>query len=136
LKKTLLEAYALAVCFVTLFCVMVVLTMAVYRSIQVVYPPFTISASVYLEHQSNDLFWSEWDGRVSDYHPQGTEPPKKKVRPDETQLTQRRLDSLALKLDIESWEGLQSLVQLLITAFFASFVFLIHWVIARRARKS
>ena len=56
MKKSILEIYALAVCFVALVCFVIALGIGVYDLIQIANPVFTINAYEYNRHQSNEAF--------------------------------------------------------------------------------
>ena len=58
MKKSLLEFYALAICFVTVVCLAIALGIATYGVIGMANPKFTLSSWVYTQHQTNDGFWS------------------------------------------------------------------------------
>ena len=53
MKKSILEIYALAICFVALVCLLYVLGIGVYDLIRITNPEFTINAYEYERHQSN-----------------------------------------------------------------------------------
>jgi hypothetical protein len=56
MKKTLVEVYALAVCFVTLVCFVVTLGIGIYDLIQFLNPEFTISSYTYEHHKISHLY--------------------------------------------------------------------------------
>ena len=56
MKKSILEIYALAVCFVALLCFVIALGIGVYDLIQITNPEFTLNAYEYERHQSNEAF--------------------------------------------------------------------------------
>ena len=56
MKKSSVEIYGLAVCFVTLLCIIIALGVGIYDLLQITYPEFTLSAYEYERHQSNDSF--------------------------------------------------------------------------------
>ncbi len=56
MKKSILEIYALAVCFVALLCFVIALGIGVYDLIQITNPEFTINVYEYERHQSNEAF--------------------------------------------------------------------------------
>jgi hypothetical protein len=86
MKKSLLEIYALAVCFVTIVCFVVAIGIAIYDIIQIANPEFTMKSHEYNKHQSNDAFWKSCAG----YYDSGK---KEKQRPKEEELTKQRLES-------------------------------------------
>jgi len=86
MKKSILEIYALAVCFAAIVCSAIALGVSIYNVIEIINPEFTLSAHEYNRHQSNDAFWKGWNNVYA---------PKKKEeeRPPEEQLTKLRLES-------------------------------------------
>ncbi len=134
MKKKLLEVYALAVCFVTLFVLMIVLAMTMYRAVQIIAPTVTMESETYASYQSNDLFWGACGkSRLSEYSTACSELDMKKVRPAEEELTEQREREFALKISLERRDALRSLIQLLIVIFLAGVTFLMHWAIAKKS---
>jgi hypothetical protein len=128
LKKTILEVYALAVCFATIICFVIALGIAVYNVIQIINPEFTLSSYEYDRHQSNDAFWKN-DGC-------GYDKEKKLERPPEEELAQRRLESYRQVIKSEKRDASQSLTVASIIIAIDVIVFLVHWRVARRARET
>ena len=56
MKKSILEIYALSVCFVTLVCFVIVLGIGIYDLIQISNPEFTLNPHEYERHRSNEAF--------------------------------------------------------------------------------
>ena len=56
MKQSILEIYALAVCFVTLVCFVIALGIGVYDLIEIANPEVTITSWEYDRHQSNETF--------------------------------------------------------------------------------
>ena len=129
MKKSILEIYALAVCFVTVVCFAVALGIAGYSVLEISKPDFTISAWQYTQHQTNDAFWNGC-GESRFCGPNE----KKKERPHEPELTKQREDSYARSLSNEQRGGSQTLVKCLIIMLIDAIIFALHWVVARRAR--
>jgi hypothetical protein len=126
LKKTVLEIYALAVCFVTVVCFVVALGMALYSLVGIVNPEFTMDSWKYEQHQSNDAFLDSPMGRGCCA--------EKKPRPSEPELTRLRTESYARAIAAERRANFQTLVKTLIVMLIDVLVFLGHWAIGRRAR--
>ena len=120
MKRTLVEVYALAVCFVTLVCFVVALGIGIYDLIQFLNPEFTISSYTYEHHQSNEAYLSNW--------------PKEKQRPQGDELTKLRKESYQAALKSEQRNAVQSLTQIFIIILIDIVVFAIHWYMAKRAR--
>jgi hypothetical protein len=126
LRKTILEIYALAVCFVAVVCFVVALGMALYSLVGIANPEFTLDSWKYEQHQTNDTFFNGPHGRVS--------PDEKRVRPSAPELTRLRTESYAAAIAAERRENVQTLVKTLIVMAIDVLVFLGHWAIGRRAR--
>ena len=56
MKRSFVEIYGLAVCFVTLLCFVIALGVGIYDLLQAAFPEFTLNAYEYERHQSNDSF--------------------------------------------------------------------------------
>jgi predicted PurR-regulated permease PerM len=120
MKRTLVEVYALAVCFVTLVCFVIALGIGIYDLIQIVSPEFTVSSYTYDRHQSNDAFLKNWSKDVP--RPQGEE------------LTRLRKESYQAALRSEKRGAIQSLTMVFIIILIDVVVYIIHWHVAKRAR--
>jgi len=129
LKKSILEVYALAVCFITIVCFVVSLGVAIYDIIQISNPEFTQNSYEYKRHQNNDEFWK---GYLSTYDNKD----KEMQRPSEEELTKQRLESYRLSIKSEKRDAFQSLTTASIILIIDIIVFLVHWWIARRARET
>lgn len=129
MKKTILEIYALAVCFFSVVALVITIGIGSYSIISFWNPEFTLSSHEYIRHQSNDSFWGGCTGWNC-----GSADEKKRVRPSEAELTKQRLDSYRSDLLQEERNGLQSIVRCLIGLICTSLVFLLHWFLAKRAR--
>ncbi len=135
MKKTILEVYALAVCFVTLTCFVIVAGIASYSLVAVIKPEFTLNSWQYSMHQTNDAFWSG-NGRPTPFAMPDDRKAEKSERPSEAELTKRREESYRRAIANEQRDGSQSLVKCLIIILIDASVFWLHWVIGRRARSA
>lgn len=131
MKKTILEIYALAVCFITVACFIVTLGIAMYNIVAVFKPDFTISAMEYSRFQNNDAFWN---GCGIGLYCRPEE--KKKERPSEAELTKQREEAYGLALANEQRSSMQTLVKCLLVLLVDAIAFAIHWKIGRSARTS
>lgn len=132
MKKSVLEIYALAVCFVTVVCLAIALGIAGYGVIGIINPDFTLSSWVYTQHQTNDAFWiSPGSQRIRS----GVEE-KPKERPNEAEVTKLRLASYERALTTERRDNFQSVTKSFIVVVIDIAVFFFHWLLARRARRS
>jgi len=120
MKRTLVEVYALAVCFVTLVCFVIAMGIGIYDLITIANPEFTMSSYAYERHQSNEAFSRDW--------------PKEKPLPAGEELTKLREESYKAALRSEKRDGVQSLTRVMIIVSIDIVVFAIHWLIGRKAR--
>ncbi len=122
MKRTVLEIYGLAVCFVTVVCAAVSLGIGIYDIIEIVAPEFTLSSYEHGPHQSNEAFF-----RGAEKEAQGL---------SEGERTKRRLSSYAMAVRGERRKGVQNLVIVSIILVIDAIVFMLHWRLARRAREA
>lgn len=153
MKKTILEIYALAVCFATIVCATTALGFALWDVVQIAKPDFTVNGYVYEQHQDNESFRPYNDCSKSADDPaaeaaraaadaaaaaaDGEAAAGAKCRKyTAAELTAKREASWAKALRAEQREGFQSLLRCLIVILLDILVFIPHWIIARRARQS
>ncbi len=129
MKKSLLEIYALAVCFATIVCFVISLGVAIYSIVEIINPEFTMNSYEYKRYQSNDAYWLS---RVDDYRNKE----KEMQRPSEDELTKQRTEGYRLAVISEKRDGYQGLTKTGIIILINILVFFIHWRIARRARET
>ncbi len=129
MKKSLLEIYALAVCFATMVCFVIALGVALYSFIEIANPEFTMNSYQYYRYQSNDAYWLS---KINDYQNKD----KEMKRPPEDELTRERKEGYRLAIISERRDGFQGVTKTAIIILIDTVVFLIHWLIARRARES
>ena len=129
MKKSILEIYALAICFVALVCLLYVLGIGVYDLIQITNPEFTINAYEYERHQSNEAF-----GRSPRIQLRGVAPGVliEPTEPSEEELTRQREESYQTALRSERRRAGQSLTMMAIVLVIVVLVFLPHWLLVRR----
>ncbi len=131
MKKSILEIYALAVCFVALVCFVIALGIGVYDLIQITSPEFTINVYEYERHQSNQAFRGSPERALRGIAP-GI-PIEPTERP-EAEVTQQREASYQAALRSERRRGMQSLIQIVIILVIDVLVFVPHWLWIRRTR--
>lgn len=129
MKKTILEIYALAVCFATIVCFVVALGIALYDVIEISNPEFTLISHEYNRHQSNAAFWNSYQCGYD-------KKDKEMQRPSDEELTRQRLDSYQQAVKSERRDAFQSLTRSSIILVIDIFIFLVHWRVARRARET
>lgn len=128
MKKSILEIYALAVCFATIVCFVITLGISIYDIVRITNPEFTMSSYEYNRHQSNEAYWKSSNNCGND--------DKKEQRPADEELTKQRLASYQQSIKSELRDAFQSLIQSVIILIIAVIVFFIHWRVARRSRES
>jgi len=124
MKKTLLEIYALAVCFVTLICFVISLGIGLYDIIEIVNPEFTMASYKFEQHQTNDEFVKSLS-KEKEAQIQGL---------SEEKITKLRKESYQRAIKSEKREAFQSITRIIIILFINTVVFLIHWFLAKRER--
>jgi hypothetical protein len=129
MKKSLLEIYALAVCFATIVCFVISLGVAIYSIIEIINPEFTMNSYEYKRYQSNDAYWLS---RVDDWRNKE----KEMQRPSEDELTKQRTEGYRLAVIAEKRDGYQGITKTAIVILINIVVFFIHWRIAKRSRET
>ena len=127
MKKSLIEIYALAVCFMAVICFAIVFGILIYDIIEITNPEFSMSSRTINKHSSNDKFID------SVYR----EAMKKKLQSKtDEEITKLRNESFALDIQDIKRKAMQSLVKLSIIIIIDIVLFYLHWILARRARIS
>jgi hypothetical protein len=129
MKKTILEIYALAVCFFTVGCFIVTIGMALWDVVEISAPEFTISNSSYQCHQT-DQDYRECFSSKRQYSREKTP----EIFPEGQDLRDKRTDAYNRILKQERRQALQSFVQKLIILMVNALVFFFHWRVAMKAR--
>ncbi len=129
MKKSILEIYALAVCFFTVTCFVIALGTALYAIVGVANPSFTLNSYQYAQFQSNDAFWKNC-GMAHCLGGNGVA----EERPSEADLTKKREEAYSRALDVEARGSEQTLLKCLLILLVDAGVFAGHWVMGRRAR--
>jgi len=133
MKKTILEVYAMAVCFFTAVCFVVTAAMGLYALLGMSKPEFTMSSMLYEDFQSNDAYFESYRGyRMA--RECSSDEKKDCIRPPEARLTQLRTDAYARAVATEGRNSTQMLVKCLIVMLVDVLMFAVHWVLARRSR--
>jgi len=121
MKKSLVEIYALAVCFFTVMCFTIFLGIGVYDIIEIIHPEFALSSYDFGRHQTNDEFTKNL--------------PNVKTLPlTEDEITQKRIESLDLVVRSEKREAFQSLTYASVIILINIVIFFIHWKLSKRER--
>ena len=129
MKKSLLEIYALAVCFATIVCFVIALGIALYSVVEITNPEFTMNSHIYRQYQSNDAYWQQNRYSYATKEQEGQ-------KPSEAELTKERTESYRLALISEKRDGFQGLTKTGIIILIDIIAFFIHWRMAQRARET
>ena len=132
-KKSSLEVYALAVCFLTVACFAIVAGTGLYNVIRMWFPTFTMDSYTVSRHANNDKYW-QYSRPHCTYTGQ-TDCGDSAARLPEPELSRRREESFAVEVAKECRVGVQGLVQTAIFILVITPVFAAHWLIAQRARE-
>lgn len=116
--RSLIQVYALCVCFATLMCLVVALGVGLYDLVQIAAPEFTLQQLPYLE--SNEQFLQYF-------------PDKKDLPPAEVERLRR--EGHRESITQERRAAMQSGVFVAILLLIDAVVFAIHWRIAGRAER-
>lgn len=130
MKKTILEIYALAVCFFTVACLVVVCGMALWNLVEIAAPEFTITNYQFDCHQSDEAYRDCQSGNLK-----YTRKESPVAFPEGEALTSERLSAYDSVLKAERRSALQSLVKKFIVILVSAAVFFAHWRLARHARE-
>jgi len=134
MKKTLLEIYALLICLVSVICFSIWLGVGTYSLVGIFAPDITMDAYSYQKHQTNDRYWESNAPYLGELPFQEMEEASKQARPDENELTKKRLASYTEELNIETRNNKQSILRSIIVSFITALLFLLHWRLAKSAR--
>ena len=121
MKKSLLEIYALAVCFVTIICFAIALGVFVYDVLEMTNPKLTLRSYQYKMHQTNEAFTRNNIKKYENY--------------SEEEITKFREDSYTVALEAEKRDAIQSIVRVLIIMIIDMVIFVVHWKLANRTRE-
>ena len=118
--KSLLEIYALAVCFVAAIVLSVSTIIILSNVAKIVAPEFFMSTHISRHYQSNQSYRMYLQDRgVTEMD-------------DEIELARMRREEYADMISGEQRRGYQNVIQSLITVFVLAIVFVLHWKLARR----
>jgi hypothetical protein len=116
MARSLIQLYALTVCFATLMCLVVALGLGIYDLIRIAAPGFTVPD--YMRWQSDEDFLR--------YHPDKSELPEE----DRAALREKYRQTA---LEVERRSALQRLVFVAIIVGINDVVYASHWLIAKSA---
>jgi hypothetical protein len=127
MKKSILEIYALAVCFFAAATLLIVGGAAAWDVVQLSAPELTLNSHDWRRYQDDEAYAESLKQRCSS---------KDEVReiPTGAELTKKRETGYAQELVEHRRNALLSLMQNLLIILVASIAFFVHWRIAGRAR--
>ncbi|SHK01108.1 hypothetical protein SAMN02745165_03742 [Malonomonas rubra DSM 5091] len=131
MMKTILEIYALAVCFFTVACFVITLGLALWNVVELSAPEFTINNQKYECHQTDEAYR---DCFSDQYKYRKKESPE--TFPTGEVLTKKREFEYSQIIKSERREALQGIVQKSIIILVDIILFIIHWKLAIRAREN
>jgi len=131
MKKTILEIYALAVCFFAVACFVITLGLAMWDIVELSAPEFTVSNHNFECYQSDEAYR---DCNASKHKYTREESPE--IFPAGKELTNSRVKSYEKIIKSERRQALQGLVQKLIILLINALVFFGHWRLAKSSRES
>ncbi|MXX99167.1 MAG: hypothetical protein F4Y58_04565 [Gammaproteobacteria bacterium] len=127
-KRTFLELYALAVCFINILIGSIAVGIIIYGAVSVISPELTLSSWEYSKYQSNDEFIASRPD---------TENFSDKFKNMSVQEISRERDvAYRLALKAEQRDGMQSIIRFFIVLLIQIILFIVHWRLAQRQRSS
>ncbi len=132
MKRTVIEIYALLVCFGAMACLSINTGLVIYDVVSLVKPSLIINDYQYKNHQNNNNYWQHQLSRSNTIKiNDSTLNPKKNEqnikRPLESKLTQQRLNSYQSVIEAEKRNVIKGLISELIVILVSLVLFFIHW---------
>ncbi len=127
MKKSILEIYALTVCFFAVVCFVFVSALAIHDLVQIMNPEFTLDRHHYERYLSNESYV-----RTSQPSSAQAEAILKAVPREE--ISRRRMSEFKRTLRAERHEGQLNLFKMLVVLVVDAVAFAVHWKIGHIAR--
>jgi hypothetical protein len=121
-KKSLLEIYALAVCFAAALVILFNGAMSLNYIVRIVNPNLTVSSYEYDRSLTDEAYLSNW--------------PTGRPLPDPASVPKLRAEAFDAALRSEQQNGRRDLIESLTYVIAGLIAFGIHWVLARRIRSA
>ena len=127
-KRTFLELYALAVCFINVLIGSIAVGIIIYSAVSIAAPELTLAGWQYSKYQSNDEFiasrfdMENFSDKFKDMSPQ--------------EITRKREAAYRIALKAEQRDGIQNIIQFSIVLLIQIILFFVHWKLAKRKRSS
>jgi hypothetical protein len=128
MKKSLLEIYALSICFVSALTVLVGLATAADALIGIIAP--SVMTTLPYNEQTNDNYWGTARLQTFDQNTKVYGP-----RPSEEKLTQMRLAAIEQQNENTRLSSIQTAIKSGLMIIIAAIFFAFHWQIAKRQRE-
>jgi hypothetical protein len=122
MKRSSLEIYSLAVCFVFVVLIAIATAMSISSLVMYTFPQYTINSYVAKRHSNNNTFYES----IED---------KQKQRPPEVELNKLREESYKTALLVESTTARNEFTIIFISDLVFIGVFIIHWLLGKKARQ-
>jgi len=123
MRKTILEIYSLAVCFVTISCFAITLGVAIYDIIQFTAPKFSLSSWDVEKHQSNESYTRYWSD-------------EKREKYSDEEITNLRTENYLINISNEKRDAIHSFIMSCIIILIDIVIFFVHWKVAQKARNT
>ena len=123
-KRTFLELYALAVCFINVLIGSIAVGVIIYSIVSIASPELTLPGWEYSKYQSNDEFLAS--------RPDSENFSDKFKNMSEQEITRARKASYRIALKTEQRDGSQSIIRFSIILLIQIILFVIHWKLAKR----
>jgi hypothetical protein len=129
MKKTVLEIYAMLVCFVSLTFLTGFLCSGIYNTVKLVVPEVTFGANNFRSYADNNSFCDMLGGN-------GCYTDEKRIKkiPD-ADITKMREEKRVFEIAMQKHEAMDVLIWCFIFMPISTIFFFIHWGIARKARQ-
>ena len=127
-KRTLLEFYAFAVCFINVLIGSIAFGIIIYAMTSIVAPKLTLPSWEHSRYQSNDEFIAT--------RPDIESFSDKSKNMSEQEITEAREAAYRIALKGEQREGLQDIVRYSIVLLIQVILFMVHWKLAKRQSSS
>ena len=121
-KKSLLEVYALSVCFAAVLVVLFNSAMSLNYAVRITNPNLTVGGYEYERSLSDDAYLRSW--------------PDRKPFPDPASVARLRAEAFDAALRAERQMGQRDLIESVTYVIAGLAAFAIHWVLAKRVRRS
>jgi hypothetical protein len=125
MKKTILEVYAMTVCFFAVIVITISLSTVIYNAVGSINPELSIRSHTYEKHLNNENFKSMKGCSKEEAESLS-----------EDEITAKRVAAYTVELRTEKRKKLQNVLESSTYTFVATIVFLIHMMIAKGSRKT